>query len=46
MTPSTPEFEVVNAYDQYRYNDWANNRRHSGLSVDELEVRKKIMRQV
>ena len=24
MIPPTPKFEVVNADDQYRYNDWAN----------------------
>jgi hypothetical protein len=42
MTPPAFGFEVVSAGDQYRCNDWANSGRHSGLSIDELEVEKKL----
>jgi len=42
MTPLASGFEVVSADDQYRCNDWANSGRHSGLSIDELEVEKKL----
>jgi hypothetical protein len=42
MTPPASGFEVVSTGDQYRCNDWANSGRHSGLSIDELEVEKKL----
>jgi hypothetical protein len=42
MTPLAPEFKVVSADNQYGCNDWANSHRHSSLSVDESEVRKKF----
>jgi DNA polymerase/3'-5' exonuclease PolX len=40
MTSFASKLEVVSVNDQYRYNDYANNYRHSSLSVDELEVEK------
>jgi DNA polymerase/3'-5' exonuclease PolX len=40
MTSFASKLEVVSVNDQYRYNDYANNCRHSSLSVDELEVEK------
>jgi len=42
MTPLASGFEVVSAGDQYRCNDWAKSGRHSGLSIDELEIEKKL----
>lgn len=42
MVPHAPELEVVSADDQYGCNDRANSHRHSNLSINELEVEKKI----
>jgi len=42
MVPLVPEFETVSADNQYECNDWANSHKHSNLSIDESEIRKKF----
>ena len=46
ISPLTLEFKVTSVDDQYKCNDLANSRNHSGLSVDELKIKKEIHRQV
>ena len=42
MKPPALEFKVVSVNDQYEYNDWVDNRRHSSLLVDKLKDEKRL----
>jgi hypothetical protein len=46
IAPLTLEFKVTSVDDQYECNDLAYSCKHSALSVDELEIEKKIHIQV